>query len=373
MAAIRVLHILHSMNRGGAENAIMNYYRHIDRDKVQFDFLLTEQSRCQFEDEIHSLGGKVFRVPLLTIKNPILYCRGVKSFLLSHPEYRIIHSHTSSKSFFPLWIGKECGIPVRICHSHASQSEHGARGMIRNLLKPILKRVATHFFACGQDAAIWLYGNKMVRSGRVQFFPNVIEANLFDFDAKVRTEIRRRLGINDATVVLGCTARFSEVKNHLFLISVFEEFHKRIVDSKLLLIGDGELRKEIENSIDLLNLHESVIFSGTVSNVGDFEQAMDFFLLPSFNEGIPLSLIEAQVSGLHCYVSTGVPDESDKTGLVTFLPINEGACLWVKRIIDDLGYLRTSRYEDIVSAGYDAKASARELGLFYWKVYSIIK
>ena len=127
---IRVLHILHSMNRGGAENALMNYYRHVDRNCIQFDFLLTDQSKCQFEDEILSLGGRVFRVPLLTIANPFPYIKGVKKFLGEHPEYKIVHSHTSSKSFFPLFLAKKQGVPVRISHSHSSMAEGGINGMI---------------------------------------------------------------------------------------------------------------------------------------------------------------------------------------------------------------------------------------------------
>ena len=152
---IRVLHILHSMNRGGAEVMLMNYYRNIDRSRVQFDFLLTEQKRCLFEDEIECLGGKVFRVPLLRMSNPLPYIKGVKSFFREHPEYKIIHSHTSSKSAVPLWVAKQCGIPIRIAHSHNNKSEGGVSGWVRDILKIPLKNVATDFFACGEEAAKW--------------------------------------------------------------------------------------------------------------------------------------------------------------------------------------------------------------------------
>ena len=370
MEPIRVLHILHSMNRGGAENAIMNYYRHIDRKKVQFDFLLTEPSKCQFEDEILSLGGRVFRVPLLTIKNPLPYLTGVWRFYKSHPEYRIVHSHTSSKSVFPLLIAKFTGIPIRICHSHGSRSEVGINGKIRNFLKPFLKTVATHFVACGHNAAEWLFGDHFLEKGKVVFFPNVIEASHFDYDEKVRGSIRRSFGIKDSTVVLGCTARFSTVKNHSFLLSLFKEFHNRMTDSVLLLVGDGELRDEIKVLISSLGIKDSVIMPGVVSNVSDYEQAMDFFLLPSINEGIPLSLIEAQVSGLSCFVSEGVPLESDKTGLVSFLPLSEGPDYWASLIADKINYHRCSHLDDIVKAGYDAPTSANKLEQFYLETYN---
>ena len=158
---IRVLHILHSMNRGGAEAMLMNYYRNIDRTRVQFDFLLTEQNRCQFEDEIEYLGGRVYRVPLLRWSDPLPYINGVKRFFGEHPEYRIVHSHTSSKSAVPLWVAKKSGVPVRIAHAHNNKSESGVSGRVRDLLKIPLKKMATDFFACGEEAAKWLYGQRM--------------------------------------------------------------------------------------------------------------------------------------------------------------------------------------------------------------------
>ena len=369
MVPIRVLHILHSMNRGGAENAIMNYYRHIDRDKVQFDFLLTEPSKCQFEDEILSLGGRVYRIPLLTISAPYHYLRGVSHFFKEHTEYRIVHSHTSSKSFFPLFIAKKAKIPVRICHSHNTRSESGLSGFFRDCLKLPLKAVATSFCACGEEAAIWLYGRKAFDHGKVRIVPNVIEAESFCYSIERRCEIRNALGLLESTVVIGCTARFSIQKNHRFLLSLFNEFNKRISDSVLLLLGDGELRSELKNQVVKLGLENRVLFVGTVSNVPDYEQAMDFFLLPSFNEGIPLSLIEAQVSGLHCFVSEGVPRESDKSGLITFISLDKGAAYWAEQIAATLNYIRRSHIDDIIKAGYDAPTSAKELEQYYIETY----
>ena len=365
MEPVRVLHILHSMNRGGAENAIMNYYRNIDRSKVQFDFLLTKPNKCQFEDEILSLGGRVFRVPPITLLNPYPYLKGVTRFFKDHPEYRIVHSHTSSKSFFPLLLARKAKIPVRIAHSHNTKSEKGVRGGIRNLLKIPLRKVATDFCACGKEAAKWLYGEKAINEGKVRLVPNVIEASSFEYMPDIRKRIRTEMGISDTTIVLGCTARFSNQKNHLFLISLFNVFHQMKYDSKLLLLGDGELRHEMEEMVDYLGIHESVIFAGVVPNVSDFEQAMDFFLLPSFNEGIPLSMIEAQISGLFCFASEGVPRETDKTGLVHFLSLDKGPNYWAEEIVRHIGYRRKSHLQDIRDAGYDAEVAANELERFY--------
>ncbi|MBQ5979813.1 MAG: glycosyltransferase family 1 protein [Bacteroidales bacterium] len=365
MEPIRVLHILHSMNRGGAENAIMNYYRHIDRNKVQFDFLLTEQSKCQFEEEIVALGGKVFRVPPLTSRRPWQYFRSVSSFFHNHPDYRIVHSHTSSKSIFPLCIAKRCGIPIRISHSHNTKSESGIRGLIRNSLKLFLGTVATNYCACGKEAAVWLYGEKLYDSGHVLIVPNVIETQAFVFSKAIRDEYRRRFHLSDKTIVLGSTARFSNQKNHPFLLSLFSEFHALVPDSALLLLGDGELRGYLEDMAKDLGISDTVFFTGIVPNVADYEQAMDFFLMPSFYEGLPLSLVEAQVSGLKCFVSDTITKEADKTGLVEYLPLANGPKYWAKSIMASIGYNRCSRQFDIMSAGYDATTSAHTLQEFY--------
>lgn len=369
MEPIRVLHILHSMNRGGTENAIMNYYRNIDRNKVQFDFLLTAPIKCHFDEEITSLGGRVFRIPLLTAYNPFPYLLGVRRFILSHPEYGIVHSHTSSKSFFPLLIAKLCGVPVRICHSHSTRSEKGLRGLLRNLLKLPLKLVSTNLFACGYEAAIWLYGKKTVEKGRVTIVPNVIQAKKFDYSEQTRSIIRNQLGISNNTIVLGCAARFSIIKNHSFLISVFNEFHKAIHDSVLLLVGDGELREEIIKQIVSSDLYENVVFTGVVPDVASYEQAMDFFIMPSLYEGLPLSLIEAQISGLKCFASSVITKESDMTGLVSFLPLEKGSAYWADKIIDSIPYERCSRVSDIRIAGYDAELSAIRLENMYISLF----
>lgn len=365
MALLRVLHVLHSMNRGGAENAIMNYYRHLDRTKVQFDFLLTEPSNCQFEDEIVSLGGYIYRVPILKMFNPFSYIWAVSSFFDNHPTYKIVHSHTSSKSVFPLWIAKRKSVPVRIAHSHGSHSESGLNGVIRNSLKFPLRFMSNHYVACGIDAAKWLFGDNNVRQGRVKFFPNVIECSRFEYKEGVRRSCRHTLSVSDDTFVLGCTARFCYPKNQVFAVDVLNELLKVDCNIKLLLVGDGEQRAEIESQIAKYGLEDKVLLTGVVSNVSDMLQAMDVFLMPSFFEGLPLSLIEAQASGLRCVVSDGIPKEADVTGLVTFLPLADGAKKWAEVILCQKDYKRRSYMEELKVAGYDAETSAKKLEQYY--------
>lgn len=363
---IRILHILHSMNRGGAENALMNYYRQIDKAKVQFDFLLTDQNKCDFEEEILALGGKIFRVPLLTMLHPWNYINGVKRFLKSHREYLIVHSHTSSKSIIPLAIAKYCKIPIRIAHSHNSKSESGFRGIIRNTFKPFLKITANIYCSCGLQASDWLYGKKMTLKGKVIIVRNVIDASKFKYDLEKRKRIRKDLGIGENTFVLGHIARFCKEKNHLFSLEIIKTILQKNPDSILLLVGDGPQRAEITSYSESLGVAEKVKMLGVVPNVYDYEQAMDAFILPSFYEGLPLSIIEAQVSGLPCFTTKDkVSDECSVTNLVKYMPLEDGAEVWAEAILDSASMNRMDRYEEIKAAGYDSETAAMSLQNLY--------
>ena len=369
---IRVLHILHSMNRGGAENAIMNYYRNIDREVVQFDFLLTDCKKGFFEDEIKKLGGRIFKVPLITMINPFPYLKAVKRFLKEHPEYRIVHSHTSSKSVFPLWIAKRCGVPVRCSHSHSSMAENGIGGWVRMRLMPLLKITATDYLSCGNQAAVYLYGRKFFEEGKVKVFKNVIETQRFRFNEETRKEYRAKLGIKDDELVLGHTARFDPVKNHPFDVEILSELLKMGIKAKLLFVGDNTASgiESVNQKIDGFRVKNEVIFTGVVSNVYDYEQAMDVFLLPSFNEGLPLSIIEAQVSGLPCFTTKDrVSSECSVTDLVHYLPLEDGAHRWVEEIVKACKEERRDRWGEVAAAGYDANNSAKELQDFYIRRY----
>lgn len=365
---IRILHILHSMNRGGAEAMLMNYYRNIDRTRVQFDFLLTEQKRCLFEDEIESLGGRVFRVPLLHMSNPLPYINGLKRFFRGHPEYQIVHSHTSSKSAVPLWIAKKCGIPVRIAHSHNNKSEGGVSGWVRDFLKIPLKSVATDFFACGEEAAIWLYGQNMWKTGVVKILANAIPVEKYAYDVKQRKSVRECYAILPNTLVLGMVARFSGQKNHMFALDVMKALKDKGNDVKLLLVGEGEMKNEIVKKMKELCIGDDVVMTGVVSDVYNYLQAMDVVLMPSFNEGLPVSLIEAQANGLHCVVSDRVPVEVNVTGNVMFLPLDVNN--WVDCIMTNKEHYMVrdeQALEKVRKAGYDIKEASEMLEEWYIK------
>ena len=370
---IRILHILHSMNRGGAEAMLMNFYRQVNREQVQFDFLLTEPNRCQYEDEIESLGGHVYRVPLLTMRAPLAYINGVKAFLQTHPQYKIVHSHTSSKSAVPLWVAKRCHVPVRVCHAHSSSSGKGLEKMIRGLLGVWLKRVATDFMACGDGASRCWYGDRYTDGGKVMIVPNAVDTRKFAFDDDLRAEMRAKLHVRQDAQVIGMVSRFHPVKNHLFMLDVVKALKEHGRNVQLLLVGDGELRLAIEEKMERLGLAENVILAGLVSNVHTYLHAMDVVAMPSFHEGLPVSLVEAQANGLPCVVSTGVPAEVNLTGNVDFLPLEPA--VWAERLMQMKLQRDADAVRKVQEAHYDIEVASKELEQWYvakWKEYEII-
>lgn len=372
MEPVRVLHMLHSMNRGGAETMIMNYYRHIDREKVQFDFLLTFQGKSDYEEEILALGGKIFHVTPLTLKTMGAYFKDIERFLKEHPEYRIVHSHNSSKSVFPLRIAKKCNVPVRISHSHNMFLGNGAspKELLRKLLRTPLKKVSTHNFACSKDAAIWLYGEKYWEEGKVKVLPNAIDVTKFSYSIDVRDNYRKQFNLEDAFVV-GHVGRFQEQKNHTFLLDIFAQIAKMQENAKFVLVGDGPLREEMEQKAKQLGIAKQVIFTGVREDVANLMQMMDVFVFPSLFEGLGIVLVEAQAAGLPCFTSKDVvPKEVKATEHLQFISLNESAEHWAKMVLENKdNFERKARVQEIKAAGYEIKEAAGKLERFYLEHY----
>ena len=366
---IRVLHMLASMNRGGAEAMIMNYYRHIDRSRVQFDFLLTTPGQYDYEEEITQLGGRIYRAAPLTKSRPQDYMKAVDKFFKENPQYRIVHSHTSSKSFFPLRLAKKNGIPVRIAHSHSSKAEEGINGIIRRALRFPLRTVATDFFSCGDEASVYLYGEKIAREKAI-VVPNAIDAQQYRYDAGQARDIRRSLGIGDQ-LVIGHVGRFFPVKNHMFLLDTFYALKQLHPNSRLLLVGDGELKETVQDRARELGIGQEVIFTGVRGDVPELLKALDVFVFPSLNEGIPVVMIEAQAAGLKCFMSDSIPSQCVITQNVKSLALSQTPEYWAREIlrVKD-GYERRDMCPEVERAGFDIRKNAKWLEEFYLHAYT---
>lgn len=362
---IRVLHVIGIMNRGGAETMIMNLYRNIDRDKVQFDFVENEGNEAAFDAEIKQLGGKIYRCPRYNGKNHFTYTRWWNSFFKAHrDEYPIVHGHIGSTAAIYLSIAKKHGA-YTIAHSHSAGS---GCAMYRMFSYPT-RYIADNFFACSKDAGIARYGEALGNdNNRCQVLNNAIDARRFSFNQKTRKQVRSELHVAENAIVIGHVGRFVEAKNHLFLIDVFADVRKRNPNAVLLLIGDGERRAEIQAAIAEKHLEDAVILTGVRSNVWDFYQAMDVFVFPSVYEGLPVSLVEAQASGLPCCVSSNVPRDSAITDLVQFIPLEDSAERWAEIALQSVKTSRPDMLSEIQNAGFDVISTAKWLENFYMNV-----
>lgn len=302
---------------GGVESVIMNYYRHLDHTKVQFDFICDEDSTRIPYNEIKKLGGRVFLVPKYQ-KLP-KYLKALED-LFRKNQYHIVHSNINTLSVFPLYAAKKAGLPVRISHSHStSNAREWKRNIIKNILRPFSKRYATDYFACSELAGRYLFGNKTFDHGEVKIIHNAIDLDKFKFDPEARKKLRKELDIKEKTVVIGHVGRFVKQKNHDFLIDVFNEYHAKNPDSKLLLVGTGPLEEKIKAKVEKLNFSDSVLFLGQREDTNKLYSAMDVFCLPSLYEGLGMVLIEAQMNGLPCLASDKVPKEAKITENIDFI------------------------------------------------------
>ena len=371
-APLRVLVLDTVMDRGGAETMMMNYLRHFDRSKVIYDFLVNRDYRAAYEDEIEALGGRIYRMCPMYPQYFRRYKREFRNFLEQHTEYRIIHSNLEERSYFPLRIAAEKGIPVRIAHAHNRPVGFNLKSIFREYFRMRLPKYVTHMFACGTEAGDWLYGEK--NRDRVIQQRNAIDTSAYRYDASIATQVREEFGVTDSgTFVLGHVGRFFPQKNHTFLIDIFAEVHKRHPNSVLWLVGGGELNDELKNQIkakvDDLGLSDAVEFLGVRGDVNRLLQGMDSFILPSLYEGLPVTMIEAQASGLPCTISDRVPEQCDVTGNVQIIGLNATPAEWAKRILDQHAeYAGTNRTEGagkVTKAGFDIKANAEWLQRFY--------
>lgn len=364
---VRILHVLHSMNRGGTESMLMNYYRHVDRSKIQFDFLLGYSGKSDYEDEIQQMGGRIYRISGLHVSTFIRYVRSVDDFFKRHHgSYGIVHAHVSSYGSIALYFAKKYQIPVRICHSHNASSGRGFKGYIRSLPRLFFRTQGTDYFSCGQKAAAWLYGTRFCSEHKIELLNNAIDAAHYTYQEETRSKIRTRLSIPENAFVVGHVGRFCVQKNHDFLLEIFSSIKTSCPEAFLLIIGDGPLRSSIESKIARLGLSDCVIMTGVVSNVPDYLQAMDVFAFPSFYEGLSVSLVEAQAAGLKIFTSTTVDPETSMTDLVSYLPLENGASAWSARILESARtYTRRNTTAEIRESGYDIKEKSGWLESFY--------
>lgn len=370
---IRILHSVSNMDRAGIETMLMNYYRHIDRTKIQFDFLCNKSKPGAYDDEIRALGGRIFHSPGLNPLKYPKYLRYMSDLFSEYPEYQIIEAHNGALGVYALYAAKKNNIPVRIFHAHGASITKDWKLPIKLLCKSLLKFNMNKQFTCSQAAAECYFGNEIVEKKDYVFIPNAIDLSSFSYNKNIRNKMREMYGLSDKHVV-GHVGRFMGQKNHTFLLDVFNVIKLKDPNSHLVLVGEGELMNAIKAKATKLGLMDSITFAGVASNVNEWYQAFDVFVLPSIWEGLPVVGVEAQAADLPCIFSSSITKEIDILENTKFIDLTETAEIWADAILTAMNYIDRKNVTNLIAAnGYDVSFEARKLQERYLSIAGDLK
>ncbi len=362
---LRVLHSVSNMARAGIETMLMNYYREIDRSRIQFDFLANKSVPGEYDEEIRSLGGRVFVSPGLNPLDYPRYRRYVADLLHGNPDIGILHAHNEAMGYYALQSAKDAGLRVRIAHAHNTRIIRDYKYPLKLICKQLLPGAATDYWSCGRDAGIYYFGEKRWNeSGFI--LRNAIDLSKFAFRQEARQRLRQLHGL-EKCFVIGHVGRFNVQKNHTRLLDIFAEVVKAVPDARLVLIGTGELEQSVKEKALALGIREKTLFLGQMADVSEWYQAMDCFVLPSLFEGLPVVGIEAQAAGLPCVFSDRVTDEVLLSSFARRISLRAKDAEWAGEILEAWRSAadRTQGVDIVRQAGYDIHAQARKLQEIY--------
>lgn len=362
----RILQVVGQLSIGGQEAMVMNFYQYIDKSKYEFDFLVYGETIGYYEEKVKTMGGHVFHIQPFKFSNIIQFQKSLRKIICRNGPYYGVHCHTSLNSAFIIHAAKKLKIPIRITHSHTTKSgkkETWIFQAYRSVMRYLINHESTHIAACGKAAGEYLFGQKMFQKRGI-LIRNGMEIDRFKFRLESRNKIRNQWGLKDKFVI-GHVGRFAKEKNHKFLIDTFQEILKIKSESKLLLIGDGSLKDKIKQYCQQLGIEQQVIFTGEVTNIEEFLSAMDVFAFPSFYEGFPVSVIEAQTSGLICFLSETITKEVQISPNITFLRLEDGTKKWAEAILKTKFNPREQAHQFIESAGFSICTQVKILEKIY--------
>ncbi len=363
---IKIAQIIGRTINGGVENLIMNYYQAIDRDNIQFDFLVESESKIINKASVENLGGNIVIIP--PCKNVITYQKQLIK-IFKEKRYDIVQANINSLSVFPLRAAKKAGIKIRISNSlSTSNKSEVLRNLIKIILKQFSKRYATHYFACSNLAGKWLYGSQIEKDDKFYKIPNAINEEKYFYSEQFRKELLKKHNLQ-GKLIFGTIGRLENQKNQSFLIDVFKEIYKKNESTQLIIIGDGGLEFQLREKIHNYNLDSSVLIL-TSNEVGvrgsalKYYSLFDVFVLPSLYEGLPTVGVEAQVNGLPCYFSTEITEETRITNRAHFISLDKEPEYWAEAILNGVN---ERIKEKVFIEDYDIKSQAETLMILYKK------
>ncbi|WP_373212124.1 glycosyltransferase family 1 protein [Ruminococcus sp. 5_1_39BFAA] len=361
---IHVLHVIRAMDRGGAETMIMNLYRRIDRSRIQFDFLVHVERKCDYDDEILRLGGRIFRVVPYRIYNYFSYKKQCGKILEEHPEVKIVHGHIGSCASVYLRVANKRQ-RYTIAHSHAMNKMDNVADIIFKIMTFDNRWLADFYLGCSNEAGIDQYGKKVAASEKFQVLNNGIDAGQYCYNAEMQKHMKKSLGFEEK-IVFGHVGRFIPLKNHKFLVEIFREIEKIEPRAEFILVGRGELEDKIKDRVHDMGIADKVHFLGVREDIAELMIMMDGFIFPSIHEGLGIVAVEAQAAGLPCVISEGIPDEAVVTENVKRLELSLGAETWAKTILQMYkDTQRSSQLDAIKKADYDISVTVRQLENIY--------
>lgn len=364
---IRVLQVLHVLNRGGAEAMVMNLYRRIDRTRVQFDFLVHSQKPGLFEEEIKAMGGRIFRVHAFKGFNLISYYRECLNFFKTHSEIKVVHGHLGSCAAYYLHAAKKSGI-FTIAHSHSAGSLKNFFDLSYKIFSYPTRWIADQLFGCSTEAGIARYGIRAAKSNRYKNFNNAVDTSLFHFNKDKRQALRKEFNINNTTLMIGTVGRVTRQKNPLRIYSIFKEIIRQNPNVICLWVGTGEMENQIKDMITNDGVEDKIIMTGIRSDIPAIMSALDCMIFPSLWEGLPVSVIESQMANLPCVLSTNISRETEISDLLSWRSLSDSDTDWAADAIS-LAINHRDRREHYFflpeTSGYDIDNTVIILTKFY--------
>lgn len=364
MKPMRVAIIVGKMDSGGKKNLIMEYYRHIDRNKIQFDFICDSDSQAIPEHEITDLGGRIYKI---TPYQYIFRNMVDMAHIFEQNQYKVVHAYNSTMNLFPMAVAKYCKVPVRISESLSMAHEGDWKTILKKILRPMSKWFANYYMSCGDDCGRWQFGSKLFDAGKVDVFKTVINTEFNSYDPVVREKTRSEFGWKDK-IVIGHIGRFTAQKNSVRMIEIFGAVAKKEPNAVLCLIGDGELKENMMKKINELGIKKQVAYLGRREDIQQFYNAMDCFLLPSLYEGLPVVGLEAESCGLPMFFSTEVTREANACELGHFIALDDSDDVWADQILKACRAnmpIRRSYAKEVAAAGFDSASEALRMQKYY--------
>ncbi|MBS6642765.1 MAG: glycosyltransferase family 1 protein [Clostridiaceae bacterium] len=365
---VKVLRIIGECKTGGTETIALNYYKNLDHKVIAMDFLFYGESLPRFNRELEANEDKVINVVDYT-KDLFGSIREIRD-VVKENNYDIVHAQLNALNFFPLIGAFLGGAKIRIAanHSTANLKYEFKKSVMKYLVRPTAGIMATNYAACSKHAGEWCFGKRAYENGRIKIIHNAIDLTKFNYSDDTRTKVRNNMDWN-SKFVIGHAGRFTEQKNHKFMVEIFAEIHKRCTDVILVFAGEGHLMESIKNQVREADLIDSVQFLGVRFDMNELMQGMDVFLFPSLYEGLGNVITEAQAVGLACIASDVIPTEVKITELVEFISLNKKSTEWADAVLKyKNGYHRSNRHEALVRSGYEIKTAVKDLEKYYMEL-----